>query len=371
MDSLNTMTEPVTDRPSLSPVAPPILTLSNLVKTFGEYRAVDGIDLDVADGEFLTIVGPSGCGKTTLLRMLAGLESPSSGEIALRGRVINDLPPNRRPTCLVFQSLALFPHKTVGENIAFPMKMKGIDQASQRARVQELMALMRLPPHYIDRSVLRCSGGERQRVALARAFAYDPEILFFDEPLSALDYKLRKELEKELKDIHKETGKTFIYITHSLEEAMVMSNRIAVMRSGKMLQVGTPEEIYTRPRSRFVAEFMGEVNVFPARRIEPGLYEGTRTPGRFRVAPEVTAKEGFIIVRPESIRLIGPGESAENRIEATLYNSYSLGSRMQYRLNVGEDHLIVEQLRAGGPQPDLDHTVTIGWDSRDAIFVEG
>ena len=171
----------------------PILTLTSLVKTFGTYMAVDGIDLAVADGEFLTIVGPSGCGKTTLLRMLAGLELPSSGEIALRGEAINDLPPNRRPTCLVFQSLALFPHRSVGENIAFPMKMKRIAPAQRRARVEELMALMRLPPHYTDRNVMRCSGGERQRVALARAFAYDPDILFFDEPLSALDYKLRKE----------------------------------------------------------------------------------------------------------------------------------------------------------------------------------
>ncbi|MCB6179325.1 ABC transporter ATP-binding protein [Rhodobacter sp. Har01] len=361
-------TKPVTD-PSAAATRASILTLTNLVKTFGTYMAVDGIDLAVADGEFLTIVGPSGCGKTTLLRMLAGLELPTSGEIALRGQVINDLPPNRRPTCLVFQSLALFPHRSVGENIAFPMKMKGIAPEKRRARVEELMALMRLPAHYVDRNVMRCSGGERQRVALARAFAYDPEILFFDEPLSALDYKLRKELEKELKDIHKETGKTFIYITHSLEEAMVMSDRIAVMRSGRMLQVGTPEEIYTRPQSRFVAEFMGEVNVFPVRRAGDGMFDGTRIPGRFQVAGDPAA-EGFIIVRPEAMRLVAPGETVENRIEARLYNSYSLGSRMQFRLNVGEDHLIVEQLRAGGPMPDLDREVSIGWDSRDAIFVE-
>jgi spermidine/putrescine transport system ATP-binding protein len=361
--------QPATDLSNPAPARPPILTMTDLVKSFGSYRAVDGVTLAVEDGEFLTIVGPSGCGKTTLLRMLAGLETPSSGVISLRGQVINDLPPNRRPTCLVFQSLALFPHRTVGENIAFPLKVKGIDRQRQRARVQELMALMRLPAHYIDRNVMRCSGGERQRVALARAFAYDPEILFFDEPLSALDYKLRKELEKELKDIHKESGKTFIYITHSLEEAMVMSDRIAVMRAGRTLQVGTPEEIYTRPNSRFVAEFMGEVNVFPVRRAADGLYDGTRLPGRFRVAG-AGAPEGFIIVRPESMRLLAPGETAENMIEAELYNFYSLGSRMQFRLNVGEDHLIVEQLRAGGAAPDLDRVATLGWDSRDAIFVE-
>ena len=194
----------------------PILRLDGVTKRFGAAAAVDGVDLDVRDGEFLTIVGPSGCGKTTLLRMLAGLEQPSEGGIVLRGRVINDLPPNRRPTCLVFQSLALFPHRTVGENIAFPLKMRGVARAAREARARDLMRMMRLPDHYFARNVMRCSGGERQRVALARAFAYDPEILFFDEPLSALDYKLKKTLEKELKDIHKETGKTFIYITHSL-----------------------------------------------------------------------------------------------------------------------------------------------------------
>ena len=212
----------------------------------------------------------------------------------------------------MFQSLALFPHKTVGENIAFPLKMRGVDRAAREARARELMALMRLPDGYFSRNVMRCSGGERQRVALARAFAYDPEILFFDEPLSALDYKLKKTLEKELKDIHKEAGKTFIYITHSLEEAMVMSDRIAVMRDGRIVQVGSPDEIYSRPRDRFVAEFMGEVNVFPVRRGADGLLEGQDVGGRFRA--ETRAEAGFIIVRPEFLRLLGEGEAAENEV---------------------------------------------------------
>ncbi|MBA3324790.1 MAG: ABC transporter ATP-binding protein, partial [Rhodobacteraceae bacterium] len=295
---------------------------------------------------------------------------PTAGEIALRGRVINDLPPNRRPTCLVFQSLALFPHKTVGENIAFSLKMKGVAPADYNARARELMAMMRLPDGYFDRSVLRCSGGERQRVALARAFAYDPEILFFDEPLSALDYKLKKALEKELKDIHKETGKTFIYITHSLEEAMVMSDRIAVMQAGRIVQIGTPEEIYTQPVNRFVAEFMGEVNVIPVRRRADGLYDGADTPGAFKVVPDTPA-EGFVVVRPEFLRLLARPDDAENVIAGDLYNVYSLGSRLQYRVRVGEKVLVVEQSRAAGPAPEVDSAVLVGWDSRDALFVEG
>ena len=264
----------------------PILQLVGLRKTFESFVAVESIDLDVGEGEFFTIVGPSGSGKTTVLRMLAGMERPTSGDIVLRGERVNDLPPNRRPTCLVFQSLALFPHKTVGDNIAFPLKMRGVDKATRRARALELMRMVRLPESYLDKNVMKCSGGERQRVALARAFAYDPEILLFDEPLSAIDYKLRKTLEKELKDIHKDTGKTFIYITHSLEEAMVMSDRIGVMRAGRLVQVGTPEEIYNRPKDKFVSEFMGEVNVIGVRRRPDGGHEGVDLPGTFTLSAD-------------------------------------------------------------------------------------
>jgi len=347
----------------------PILRLSGIAKRFGTVAAVDGVDLVVPEGEFLTIVGPSGCGKTTLLRILAGLEQPGDGAIVLRGQVINDLPPNRRPTCLVFQSLALFPHKTVGENIAFPLKMKGVSPAACETRSRELMRMMRLPDAYFTRNVTRCSGGERQRVALARAFAYDPDVLFFDEPLSALDYKLKKLLEKELKDIHKETGKTFIYITHSLEEAMVMSDRIAVMRSGRIVQVGTPEEIYTSPANRFVAEFMGEVNVLAVRRRPDGLYAADETLGPFRVAGAAPS-EGYIVVRPEFLRIVGDGAEAENVIAGKLYNSYSLGSRMQYRVRAGDRLLIVEQSRAAAATPQIDSDVVVGWDSRDALFID-
>ena len=194
--------------------------------------------------------------------MLAGMEQPTIGDILLRGERINDLPANKRPTCMVFQSLALFPHRTVGENIEFSLKIRGRSRPSARRAPWRCWQL-RLPENYYGKSVLKCSGGERQRVALARALAFDPEILFFDEPLSAIDYKLRKTLEKELKDIHRETGKTFVYITHSLEEAMVMSDRIGVMRAGKLVQVGTPNEIYSAPATNFVSEFMGDVNVIP------------------------------------------------------------------------------------------------------------
>lgn len=348
----------------------PILRLAGITRRFDSFVAVDDINLDVRDGEFLTIVGPSGSGKTTLLRMLAGMERPSDGQILLRGNNINNLPPNRRPTCLVFQSLALFPHRTVGQNIEFPLKIKGVAPAERKKRALELMALMRLPADYYLKNVMKCSGGEKQRVALARAFAYDPEILFFDEPLSALDYKLKKALEKELKDIHKETGKTFVYITHSLEEAMVMSDRIGVMKAGRMVQVGTPADIYSRPHDRFVAEFMGEVNVFAVKRRKDGLYQCDDPATAFRVARPPSGSSAFIVVRPEFLRLAEDGATLENTVEGTIHNQYSLGSRMQYRVRVGERILVVETPRTWPENLVPGSSVRVGWNPADAIVVE-
>ena len=352
----------------------PILQLVGVRKTFNNFAAVENIDLDVREGEFLTIVGPSGSGKTTLLRMLAGMDTPTEGNITLHGELINDVPPNKRPTCLVFQSLALFPHKSVGENIAFALKVKGVDAATRKARALELMKIVRLPETYHDKNVMKCSGGERQRVALARALAYDPEVLFFDEPLSAIDYKLKKTLEKELKDLHRETGKTFIYITHSLEEAMVMSDRIGVMRAGRLVQVGTPEEIYSAPIDRFVSEFVGEVNTLRVKRGSGELWTGIDVEGQFKLrAPDSgeTLDEAFVVIRPEFMRFIGPGETADNRVEGVVYNEYSLGSRIQYQVRVGgaggEKVMVLELSRARALSPDADRRVTVGWDAADAF----
>lgn len=348
----------------------PILRLAGLTKQFGKLNAVDGIDLEINDGEFFTVVGPSGSGKTTLLRMLAGMEQPSSGDILLRGRRLNDIPANKRPTCMVFQSLALFPHRTVGQNIEFSLKMKGIAPDERRTRCEQLMAQLQLPADYYAKNVTQCSGGERQRVALARALAFDPEILFFDEPLSAIDYKLRKTLEKELKDIHRETGKTFVYITHSLEEAMVMSDRIGIMRAGRLVQVGTPDQIYNRPSNRFVSEFMGEVNLLPVRAADDGSLSCPSLGARFTAPAEANGfAAGHLVIRPESLRFLACPEGAENRVEGTLYNEYSLGSRIQYQVRVGEQVFLVEKLREQRYQGRLDDAVTIGWDAHDSILV--
>ncbi len=347
-----------------------ILELRDVTKRFGGLAAVDRLTLDVAEREFFTIVGPSGSGKTTLLRMLAGMEAPSSGEIRIKGELVNDLPANKRPTCMVFQSLALFPHRSVGQNIEFPMKIRGVDQATRRARCLQLMAQLRLPEDYYGKNVTKCSGGERQRVALARALAYDPQILFFDEPLSAIDYKLRKTLEKELKDIHRETGKTFIYITHSLEEAMVMSDRIGVMRQGRLVQVGTPQEIYVRPVDKFVSEFMGEVNVIDIRAGANGKVIADSPAGEFTAPPtSESLAAGHLVVRPEFMRFLERPGDAENHVRGRLYNEYALGSRIQYQVRVGDHVFIVEKLRQQAYGGRLDDEVLIGWDARDSVLV--
>ena len=350
---------------------PVILALAKLRKEFGSFTAVDSIDLEIGEGEFFTIVGPSGSGKTTLIRMLAGMENPTSGDINLRGERLNDVPANARPTCMVFQSLALFPHRTVGENIEFSLKIRGVDPAKRHKRAIELLRQLRLPESYYAKSVQKCSGGERQRVALARALAYDPQILFFDEPLSAIDYKLRKTLEKELKDVHKETGKTFVYITHSLEEAMVMSDRIGVMRAGRLVQVGTPNEIYSQPRTRFVSEFMGDVNVIPVRRTTNGMLDATSLAAQFRLPPSSSPEleSGYLVIRPEFMRFLAAGDEAENSITGRLYNEYALGSRIQYQVRVGEQVFIVEKLRQQAFSGTLDDGVRIGWDAKHSILV--
>jgi spermidine/putrescine transport system ATP-binding protein len=344
--------------------AKPFVQIENVTKRFGRFTALDRISLDIAEGEFLTIVGPSGSGKSTLIRLLVGIDDVTEGTISLNGTRIDTMPANKRPTCMVFQSLALFPHMTVGQNIEFPLKLKGVAPDARRARAVELLELLRLPESYYGKRISQCSGGERQRVALARALAFDPQIIVFDEPLSALDYRLRKTLEKELKDLHARTGKTFVYITHSLEEAMVMSDRIAIMRAGKFEQIATAEEIYSRPVSRFVASFMGEVNLFPV----TGRADGTADwpigaisaqPGALAVAP---GWSGVLMVRPELVRFLDAGQTADFTLSGRLSAEYALGSRIQYSVETPAGAVTVErpfETRLAAP---VGTEVTLGWD---------
>lgn len=362
---------PSTNSAATAVKAKPVLDLVQVCRTFEGFDAVSSITLPVMEHEFFTIVGPSGSGKTTLLRMIAGMDKPTEGDIVLRGESIVNLPPNKRPTCMVFQSLALFPHKTVGENIEFPLKMRKVPDYQRKARALELMQMVQLPEDYYAKNVMKCSGGERQRVALARAFAYDPEILLFDEPLSAIDAKLRKTLEKEVKELHAKTGKTFIYITHSLEEAMVMSDRIGVMQRGHLVQVGTPEEIYTKPVNRFVAEFVGDTNVLKVKADGTGTWKIDTLPGRYKVSGNKEILEGFVVVRPEFVNFLEKETDADNAVRGVICNEFSLGSRVQYHVKINKSlTLVVEQPRSALRMVDESGDVIVGWNAADAVFVK-
>ncbi len=352
----------------------PLLKLRNVVKKFGSFTALHGVNLDINEGEFFTIVGPSGSGKSTLIRLLVGMDEVTSGEISLRDERIDQTPANLRPTCMVFQSLALFPHMSVGQNIEFPLKLRKEAPEKRRKRADELLELLRLPPVYYDKRISQCSGGERQRVALARALAFDPEILFFDEPLSALDYRLRKTLEKELKDLHTRTGKTFVYITHSLEEAMVMSDRIAIMNAGRFEQIAVADEIYDSPVSRFVAEFMGEVNLFDVAAGESGVLSGAGITVREGVTQSTIAdgSKGLLMVRPEYVQFASNDRKFDYEVSGKIRVEYALGSRIQYEIEGPEGKLItVENLREERVDQAEGRSVKLGFNTGNTHLIEG
>ncbi|MCY4242940.1 MAG: ABC transporter ATP-binding protein [Rhodobacter sp.] len=348
-----------------------LLRLENVVKKFGRFTALHGVDLEIHEGEFFTIVGPSGSGKSTMIRLLVGMDEVSDGAIWLRDKRIDETPAHERPTCMVFQSLALFPHMSVGQNIEFPLKLRRITPGKRKARALELLDLLRLPRDYYFKRISQCSGGEQQRVALARALAFEPEILFFDEPLSALDYRLRKTLEKELKDLHHRTGKTFVYITHSLEEAMVMSDRIAIMKDGRFEQIAVADEIYSQPVSRFVAEFMGEVNLFEVTSTG-GLLSGSG----LEVDPDVArtdlpeGEKGLLMVRPEYVRFGDGTDGFEYSISGRLLEEYALGSRIQYEVETAGGRIVtVEKLREDRATSESGSDVTLGFDAANTHLI--
>ena len=250
------------DRPVSSVGAPPLVRFEDVAKRFGTVTAVDGVNLEIAEGEFFALLGPSGCGKTTLMRLLAGFAEPDTGRILLNGQDIVGLPPHRRPSSMMFQTYALFPHLNVEKNIGFGLKQQGWAKDRAAARVEQMLRLVRLEGLNLRRPD-QLSGGQKQRVGLARALALQPKILLLDEPLAALDRKLREETRIELKAIQRTLGVTFMIVTHDRDEAMVVADRIAVMNEGRIAQFGAPREVYEQPASRFVAEFLGEANLFP------------------------------------------------------------------------------------------------------------
>jgi spermidine/putrescine transport system ATP-binding protein len=306
--------------------------LVDLVKRFGDVTAVDGISLDIPPGQFFSLLGPSGCGKTTTLRMIAGFERPDRGRIVLDGRDMAHTPPHKRPVNTVFQSYALFPHLNVRDNVAFGLRFKGVSREDAWEQVGTVLRLVRLEG-FEERATTKLSGGQQQRVALARALILGPDVLLLDEPLGSLDAKLRKALQLELKAIQEEIGITFVYVTHDQEEALTMSDRIAVMSEGHIEQVGPPREVYEEPASAYVADFLGVSNLMDATavgtgnggcRVKIGDFELTAAGGDTSATGEVKC-----VVRPERVRVEERGSGGPNRIPGMVERTVFLGSTVQ------------------------------------------
>jgi putative spermidine/putrescine transport system ATP-binding protein len=349
--------------------------MDSIVKRFGSFVAVADFTLEVQAGEFLTLLGPSGSGKTTLLSMVAGFERPSEGTIEIDGRRVDDIPPERRNVGMVFQSYALFPHMTVAQNIAFPLRLRGVPRREIETRVREVLELVRLPEQ-AQKSPQQLSGGQQQRVAVARALVYEPSVLLMDEPLGALDRRLRDVVQLELIQLHHQVTTTIIYVTHDQDEAIRMSDRIAVMRDSRLIQVGTPREIYERPADLFVASFVGESSSVTGTvidvadglctiRVSEDLVLRGRCGARVRVGDP-----GVLLIRPEKLHLTT--EAVDDAIPVAVKDRLYLGEATRYRVQAaggGPEFLVATPNRSDQPIRSTGEALFIRWSPTDAIVL--
>jgi putrescine transport system ATP-binding protein len=377
-----TQLKPVADRPWLDPSAKPQIVIDGVVKTYGNFTAVDNVNLQIYKGEMFALVGASGCGKTTLLRMLAGFARQSSGAISIDGVEMSTVPPHERPVNMMFQSYALFPHMSVERNVGYGIKRLPLDAATRQKRIQEALDMVQLG-HLAQRKPHQLSGGQRQRVALARALIRRPKVLLLDEPLSALDKKLREKTQFELMDLQYQVGITFIVVTHDQDEAMALATRIAVMDRGKVVQVGTPAEIYEFPQSRFVADFVGTTNLFEGviASCAPGLTTVkcgetgcdllVDDVGRFTPGQRV-----WVALRPEKIRLSKqPAEASRaNQLRGTVHQLGYLGNRCTYQIRTASGKLITvfsqNERRTSEWSIDWSDEVYVSWNADAAVLLQ-
>ena len=351
----------------------PLLELRSLTKRFGDFVAVDGISLSIASGEFLTLLGASGSGKTTTLRMIAGFEPPTSGEILMDGDDISPLPPYKRDINTVFQQYALFPHMSVRQNVEYGLRMKRVPKKERATRVGQALEMVQLD-QLGARSPRQLSGGQQQRVALARALVNRPRVLLLDEPLGALDLKLRKGMQLELKHLQTGLGITFVYVTHDQEEALTMSDRVVLMRQGRIAQVGTPRDLYDRPASRYVADFIGETNllggtVVESRNGEASLRIGVDVLRGLSDGMLETGREAWLAVRPEAIAVRPPeGLGGGNVVSATVKEAVYAGSVVRVHATLTSGQRIVAHVPAGTSVP-VGAVVRLAWSTDRSRFV--
>lgn len=353
------------------------LSLRGIVKRYGTLAAVDGVDLDIPRGSFLTILGPSGGGKTTVLMTIAGFTDPTEGQVLLDGNDITGLPPDKRNFGMVFQGYALFPHMTVADNLWFPLRVRGISKADAKPKVEAALALVQLE-ELAGRYPTQLSGGQQQRVALARALVFEPDLLLLDEPLSALDKKLRADLQWELKSLHQRLGTTFIYVTHDQDEALSMSDEIVIMNKGRIEQQGRPGDLYEAPESRFVADFLGKSNFLEGRAKESAegrlAYEVGGLPlvtkaGHSRAAGSPVT----IALRPEKIAIAPAGQApaTENVVEGTVTAFNYFGANYQFRVATGPlgDMLVTAHAFTCAIEPAEGTPVVLGWNADASVLV--
>lgn len=348
-----------------------IIELRGVDKSFEDTRALGGIDLSISNGEFLTLLGPSGCGKTTILRILSGFETPDAGEVFIGGQRMNDVPPERRQVNTVFQNYALFPHMSVRDNVAFGLRMQSCPKGEIDGRVMEALRMVHLE-QYADRRPHQLSGGQQQRVAIARAVVNKPRLLLLDESLSALDYKLRKQMQNELKALQRKLGITFVFVTHDQEEALTMSDRIVVMRDGKIEQDGTPREIYEEPKNLFVASFIGEINIFDATVIERLDEQRVRASVEGRecnITVNFAVEAGqrlHVLLRPEDLRVdeIHHNSDADGLIGYVRERNYK-GMTLESVVELENGKMVMVSEFFNEDDPDFDHSLdqkmSINW----------
>jgi putative spermidine/putrescine transport system ATP-binding protein len=349
------------------------LVLNGITRRFGSVVAVAGVDLRVRSGEMLTILGPSGSGKTTMLKVVAGFELPDEGSVHLAGHDVTYAPPAQRDIGMVFQNYALFPHMSVAENIAFPLKMRRVPGAEIKRKVEDALQLVELTG-YGDRLPRQLSGGQQQRVALARAVVFGPRLLLLDEPFGALDRKLREQMQLEVKRLQRRLGLTALFVTHDQEEALILSDRIAVMNHGGLVQVGTPQEIYARPVDRFVGDFIGESNLFRAHATQRGVAVLDGHGASVRIPPaDAAAGNGEIgvLIRPERPRLLTGDARMDNVFSGTIDELIYLGESVKYRIRLeqGMDLVVRWPFKREGDALNVGDRVTVGWSADDVHIV--